>query len=48
MEYRNTSEIKCAQKAVKMDLRAFLIMRTYFNAVVFSDLNYYHSSMLTC
>ena len=40
------SEAKCAQRAVKTRLKAFLVMRTYFNAVVFSDLNCYRSNVL--
>lgn len=40
------SEVKCAQKAVKMRLRANMIMRTILTPIVFNDLNCYHVIML--
>lgn len=45
-EYKYTSGVKSAQKAVKMAQNESVIMRSYFKLVVFSDLNCCLGSML--
>lgn len=40
------SGVRSAQRGVKMRQNESVIMRSCFKPVVFSDLNYYHGSML--